>query len=177
MKIKYAMLAILAFCLGCFGDAFLPVKSYQVHPGNYMKHYGSSLDKDLREDGEGRLGLLIDGKNQETGVCYVFWRCKAEDAYMCFTLELSDEHHVSKVGVRGKNNTGMFASPLRGFIETSSDGLEFSAPGKTVEFEAVGIGDWLVELPVDQRARFVRVTLFSSPVKYLNVNELEVFGR
>ena len=68
-----------------------------------------------------------------------------------FTLELSDEHHVQGWS-QGKNNTGMFARPLRGFIETSSDGtLSLAHLGRRLSSRRSGLAIGLLKAVISGR--------------------------
>ncbi len=161
----------------------IKVKKYDVIPGNYFKHYGARLDRDLVTSADGtvsRKKLLFDGKLDyapQTGICYVFWRVKPEECFISFHLELEKETEIGSIEIYGSNLSGIYGV-AKASAEISEDEITFEKAGEVSADEAANAKRlWKLMIPCKRKAAFVKVTVWTAENKYLNITEIKITGK
>lgn len=160
----------------------VPVAGYRVYTGNLFKHYWNTLDRDWTEaasPGE-RQGWLCDATPVPPtagNVCYSFWRCQPGESYISVVLELPETTDVAAVSVDGSRLSGMYGVS-HGQLSGSLDGWVFASPGLAVApaAQTSGVG-WQLVLPGCGPARFLLVSVWTVPDKYLNLRKIRVFRK
>jgi hypothetical protein len=160
------------------------IKKYEVLPGNYFKHYGTSLDLDLKLDEDqkiiGRKGLLTDGSLDyapKTGICYVFWRAKPEDSFISFNLELEKETEIGNVEIYGSNLSPIY-KVVKAAVETSEDEISFDKAGEVAADDKINAQrPWKLTIPCNKKAKFLKITVWGGENNYLNVTEIKLTGK
>lgn len=160
----------------------VPVAGYRVYTGNLYKHYWNTLDRDWTGAASPweRQGWLCDATPVPPtagNVCYSFWRCQPGESYISVVLELSETTDVAAVSVDGSRLSGMYGVS-HAQLSGSPDGWVFAPPGMAVVPAPQGAGpSWQLTLPGCGPSRFLLVSVWTDPNKYLNLRKIKVFRK
>lgn len=160
----------------------LKIEKYDVNPGNIFKHFGTQLDKDIEVDKDGKItrkGLLTDGilaYAPSVGICYVFWRVTDEESFVRFQLKLAGPSNIEKVVVYGENLSDIYAV-TKAIVESANDEISAEKIGEFIVKDKVPQA-WSLEIPCNNKeGQTLNVTVWTKGSSYLNVTEIQVYGK
>lgn len=142
--------------------------SYDVATGSYYADRSKDKYNTLLNDG------VLNSGNQ-VAVCYDFFRQPDEEKYVIVTFDLKKKKQLEKIVLHGLNHTELY-NVVRCLFEVSSDGLDYEVVAD-IKGDKIpkGGGTWKVSTELNETARFVRVTAWTT--HWLNLEEVEIFGQ
>ncbi|HOV21527.1 MAG TPA: discoidin domain-containing protein [bacterium] len=136
----------------------------------------------VNEDGdfEERKGLLTDGRDSyapNTGLCYVFWRVPGDDSFITIDFDLKKPRKITNVVLKGQNLSPMFGVS-KSVLYSSKDGIVYEIKKVIEKVEPPKTVNWNIEFTdLNINERYIRITTWALENKWLNLTEVEIFGK